>query len=201
MKISLLKTIPLLLSSIALTAQAVPIAGQINIQSGTVVLTPNQLGAVTAVGPSANGVVTSVEGSYPMSLIGDAVTHKSFLVTMGSQPITSLWTATDVVGTGFSFSFDLGSITSVTQSSSLLSLTGTGTLQSTNPGLDPTPGLWTYGINSADGTPTNGVFSFQSNNVGAPIPTGVPDGGDAVILVGVGLLTIGGLARRFSWAG
>ncbi len=208
MNISLAKIIPIILGTCALTAQAALITGQINITSGSVVLTPNLLGAVTQVGPSLNGIVSSVEGSYPAALIGDSVAFKIFNVALGAQPITSLWSVTDTVapiGTGFTYSFDLASITAILQQAASptqggrLNIDGLGTLRSTNPALDPTFGFWTYGINSADGSPTNGVFSFQSNNVALGNPnTNVPDGGSSMILLGVSLLGIFALSRRLT---
>jgi len=200
MKKSFGKLVPLLVGSIALalTAQAIPITGQINIQTGLVVLTPNQLGAVTVVGPSTNGRVTGVEGAYPTSLLGDVVSYKAFNVAVGNQGITDFWSVADllapVVG-GFTYSFDLTSITSVLQTPTSLSVNGMGMLKSSDPLLDATMGLWTYGINSADGSPTNGFFSFQSNNVAR---ASVADSGSAVILFGLGLLGLGGLSRMFS---
>jgi hypothetical protein len=61
--------------------------------------------------------------------------------------------------------------------------------------LDPTAGLWSYGINSADGSPTSGFFSFQSNNVARAV--GVPDGGTTVMMFGMGLVGLAGLGRAF----
>lgn len=138
--------------------------------------------------------------SYPLSLVGDAVSYSSFAVNLLPQSLL-LWTVTDVVGTGFSYSFSLSSFTSIVQTPFNLFLVGTGTLSSTNPALDPTASLFTYGINSANGTGTGSppVFSFQSNNVGVPVPVNTPDGGDALILFGIGILSLAGLARRFGW--
>ncbi len=205
MKYSLIKTIPLLLGSFALTAQAVPIAGQINITGPSVTLVPpNILGAVTSVN-ATTGIVSAVENnaSFPLSLVGDTVTYSAFAVNTLPQPIT-LWTVTDlgVGGTGFNYSFDLTAFTSISQSPFNLFIVGTGTLRSTAPGLDPTTSTFTYGINSANGTGTGNppVFSFQSNNVGVPVQSSnVPEGGDALIFFGAGLLGIAGLARKFSW--
>lgn len=203
MKIPLLKTIPLLLGSFALTAQAVPIAGQINITGSNVTLVPpNSLGAVTAVN-ATTGTVSAVEtnASYPLSLVGDTVTYSGFGVNLLPQSLL-LWTVTDVGGTGFSYSFNLSAFTSIIQTPFNLFLVGTGILSSTNPGLDPTPSQFTYGINSANGSGTGNppVFSFQSNNVGVPVAVNTPDGGDALILFGAGILSLAGLARRFGWA-
>ena len=198
MNISLIKILPLLLGSLALTAQAAQITGQINIQSGSVVLTPNVLGAVTAVGPSTNGIVTSVEGSYPVALLNDVVAFKAFNVAVGAQAITSLWSVTDVlatVGSGFNYTFDLGAITSVVQTATNLFINGSGTLKSNDPGLSATAGLWSYGINSSNSTPTSGVFSFQSNNSG--VAAAVADGGNTLVMIGVGLMGLVGYSRKF----
>lgn len=180
----IIQTLAAALGSLALTASAVPITGQINIQ-GDVVLTPNQLGAVVSVGPATNARVTSTEfPSYPGSLVDDPVTYAGFTVSTGVKNITPLWTVTDVGvgGTGFTYSFDLLNISTSTQSGQQLFLAGSGTLRSTNATLDPTPGSWTYNINSGDGSPTSGVFSFQSNNVA--MGQQVPDGGSTLMLLG-----------------
>lgn len=197
---SLTKIVPLLLCGFALTAQAVPITGQINIQTGSVVLTPNMLGAVTNVGGSSNGRVTAVEGTYPATLVGELVTYQPFVVAVGAQAIPNFWSVTDIlapVGAGLNFSFDLGAITSVIQTPTNLFLNGSGTLRSNGANIESSPGMWSYGINSADGSPTNGSFSFQSNNVARNVS--VPDGGSALILFGVGLIGLGGLARSFKF--
>ncbi|MBL9208925.1 MAG: hypothetical protein JNL92_00570 [Opitutaceae bacterium] len=203
MKTSFTTLASLLVGSIglALTAQAIPITGQINIQTGLVVLVPNQLGAVTVVGASNNGRVTGVEGSYPAALLGDAVSYKAFNVALGAQAIADFWSVSDLlapVGTGFNYSFDLVSVSSIIQTPTNLFINGMGTLKSSDPLLSPTAGMWSYGINSADGSPTNGFFSFQSNNVAR---ASVADGGSAVILFGLGLLGLGGLARMFKQVG
>ena len=206
MKKTLIKIIPLLLGSFALTAQAALITGQINITGVSVtVVPPNVLGAVTAVN-AASGTVTAVEtsSSYPLSLVGDTVTYGSFAVAVGPQAITNLWTVSDlgVGGTGIGYSFDLTGITTVSQSPFNLFILGTGTLKSTSALLDPTAGTWTYGINSANGTGTGSppVFSFQANNVGSPVGVTVPEGGDTVILFGLGLIGLAGFSRKFRLA-
>jgi hypothetical protein len=193
MNTALLKLSPLLLAGIALTAHATPIIGQINIQAGSVVLTPNQLGAVTSISGSTDGLVTSVTGgtsSYPVTLDGDHVTYSSFSVTLGPQAILPLWSFS---GSGYTYSFDLASITAIVQNATSLSINGTGSLISTDPAdTGPTAGLWSYDITSPNGQPTSGIFSFQSNNVAVQ----VPDGGNTLILIGAGLLGIVGLGWR-----
>lgn len=197
---SFTKIVPILFGTLALAAQAVPITGQINIQAGSVVLAPSRLGAVNGVGGSSNGVVTAAEGAYPTALVGDFVTYKPFIVAAGAQPIGTVRSVTDALpplGIGFNFSFDLSAIASVVHPPINLFLNGAGTLRSNNPALDATPGPWSYGINSPDGSPTGGVFSFQLNNVAQSVA--VPDGGSALITFAVGLVGLGGLARSFKF--
>ena len=62
----------------------------------------------------------------------------------------------------------------------------------TDPTLAPDSGLWTYGINSANGLPTAGIFSFQSNNEAV---ASVPDHGGTIILLGLGMLGLIGASR------
>jgi hypothetical protein len=186
----LARLVPLLLGSMALTAHATPIVGEIEIQAGSVMLTPNQLGAVNTVGPSTNGLVASVSGagtSYPVSLDGDQVAYTSFTVTLGPQAVLPLWTLS---GNGYTYSFDLASITSIVQTSTSLTIDGTGSLISTDPDdTGPTPGTWSYDIN---GGPTDGVFSFESNTADPH----APDGANTLILLCVGLLGLVGFGWR-----
>lgn len=178
----------LLLTAMAVSAHAASITGQINIQTGSVILNPNTLGTATSAN-AATGIVTSVEGSYPMSLIGDTASYSAFNFAVGPQAITPLWTVTDSGG-GFTYSFNLTNISTFNQSSQQVFLAGSGMLTSSNANLTPTNGLWTYNITSADGSPTNGVFSFQSNNVA------VPDGGSTLVLLGLSFFGTALIAAR-----
>lgn len=198
MNTSLARLVPLLLGSMALTAHATPIIGQINITAFDVVLTPNQLGAVTSVGGSTDGLVSNVSGgttSYPTSLVNSAypVMYAPFSVTVGLQAINPLWSVNDLAN-GYNYSFDLISISSVVDNSGFLNLTGTGNLLSTNPlATGPTLGAWTYTIQSSNGGPTNGYFSFASNN---DVKASVPDNGNTLILIGAGMLGVVGAGWR-----
>jgi hypothetical protein len=191
MNLPITKLLPWLLGSLALTLHANPITGQINIQAGSVVLDPNALGAVVSIGGSDDGVVTSVAGVFPTSLDGQLVTYLPFDVAVGAQPITSLWTVADSAN-GLDYSFNLGAVTSVVQTPTNLFLNGTGVLESSDPSLSGTSGSWSYGINSSNGGPTNGIFSFQSNN--SAVGTAA-DGGNALVLLGLGLLGLIGVSR------
>jgi len=197
MNTSLARLVPLLLGSMALSAHATPIISQINITAFDVVLTPNQLGAVTSVGGSSDGLVSNVSGgttSYPTTLVNsaDLVTYAPFSVTVGLQAVDPLWSVKDLAN-GYTYSFDLISITSVVQNSQNLNISGTGDLLSTNPlATGPTLGSWSYDITSPNGGPTNGDFSFQSNNVSVQ----VPDNGNTLILIGAGMLGLVGLGWR-----
>ncbi len=178
----------ILLVAMSVSAHGAAITGQINIQTGLVALNPNQLGTASSAS-AATGTVTSVEGTYPGTLIGDTASYSAFNFQLGAQTVTPLWTVTDS-GPGFIYGFNLTNISTFTQSNNQVFLAGSGFLTSTAPGLTTTPGLWTYNITSADGSPTSGFFSFQSNNVG------VPDGGSTLALLGLSFFGTALVAAR-----
>lgn len=191
----------LLVGSIALTARAVPITGQINI-GGKVILNPGGAAQTltTATGAQATtGTVNLVSpgGSYPVTLLGDTASYSAFNFALGAQSVTPLWTVTDlgVGGTGFTYTFALQNVTTFNQSFNNIFLAGTGILSSSDPTLQASNGSWTYSINSFDGTATDafGNFAFESNQ-GA---TGaVPDGGSTALLLGGALIALAVAARR-----
>jgi hypothetical protein len=198
MKLASIKLLPWLLGSIALTAQAVSITGQIGIQSSSVGMVPNASGVlVTSGSGSANGLVTSVNGDFPETLLYDLATYQPFNLSLGAQAITSLWSVTDVVPgneTGFSYSFDLGSITSIIQADSKLIVSGAGILKSTNPALDATAALWTFGLGMAEGSPSPAFFAFHHSEVAV---IAVPDRESSLLLLALALVGFLGLARTF----
>jgi hypothetical protein len=65
------------------------------------------------------------------------------------------------------FTFDLASAVVTFQSATFLNVTGTGTISSTNAGLDPTPGFWSFSSSAANGQSQNS-FGFQANAEAVP---------------------------------
>jgi hypothetical protein len=126
--------------------------------------------------------VTGVSGDFATYVnVGDAAAMAQPWTFSPSTPTLSLWS----VG---GFTFDLASSTIVTQTTTLLYITGVGTI--TGNGFDPTEGTWSFTSYSYNGSgaPEN-HFHFFANT------TAVPDGGSAVALLGIALAGIEG-ARR-----
>jgi hypothetical protein len=121
---------------------------------------------------------------------GTSVNFEPFTFSPATTPVT-LWSFT--VGS-LTYSFDLTSMVLGTDNSSLLTISGSGTLAITGDGStwDPTTGNWTYQIASATSPYAgDGVFSYDSN-------TTVPDGGLTVILLGSALSGLTLLRKKIS---
>jgi hypothetical protein len=86
------------------------------------------------------------------------------------------------------FSYDLDTSTVVLQNADFLIITGTGTIMGN--GFDATPGTWSFTSQSPD---ANGVFSFSASGDFQ----GVPDGGITAALLGVSLVGMELLRRKF----
>ena len=96
----------------------------------------------------------------------------------------------DVLGfgpQGQGFTFDLMSATVVDQTATFLNITGTGIIRAD--GFDDTVATWAFTVQNAGGN--QDFFSFSANSA-----TGVPDGGSAVALLGMGLGMIEFIRRR-----
>ena len=83
--------------------------------------------------------------------------------------------------------FNLATLSIVSQSSLVLILQGTGTFVA--PGFDPTSGTFVLTGQTAGGA----SFSFSASQAA----TGVPDGGSTLALMGFALLALGAARRRF----
>jgi hypothetical protein len=126
--------------------------------------------------------VTGTSGDFSTYVtVGDSAAMAQPWIFNPSTVTPSLWS----VG---GFTFDLASSTIVTQTTTLLYITGVGTI--TGNGFDPTAGTWSFTSYSFNGSgaPEN-HFHFFANT------TAVPDGGSAVALLGIALAGIEG-ARR-----
>jgi len=153
-------------------AIVIPVTGSVVIQGGTT-LTPVGAPLGTATGVAATtGSVLAGSGSFT-GTAGSAVTFNAFTFQPVTTPVISLWS---FAAGGLAYNFDLTGMTVHTYNSSFLDISGTGTLSIT--GYTPTPGTWTYQINSTDPAGVNGVFSYQSSN------SAVPDGGMTLVLLG-----------------
>lgn len=128
--------------------------------------------------PGVNAVVSSSQGSLSiLTPSGTLGSYKDFTydVLSVANPIWTFGTVT----------FDLTQITNINEAGSGLVLAGTGTLKAT--GYEDTVGAWSF---SAD--TSGGVFSWSSTATAQ-----VPDGGTSAALLGVSLLGLAGLSRKF----
>jgi hypothetical protein len=87
------------------------------------------------------------------------------------------------------FTFDLTSATVVMQTAEFLNISGVGTLSGN--GFEDTTARWAFTVQNAGGG-TGDFFSF-SGNVSTQ---GVPDGGSAVALLGIGLVVVEFIRRK-----
>src|SRR5438874_156776 len=109
--------------------------------------------------------------------------------TMAQPWIFNPSTATPGLWSVGGFTFDLLSSTIVAQTTTLLAISGTGTVSGN--GFAPTSMDWMFTAQNAGGHNMT-TFSFSANGVSGA----VPDGGTTVMLLG-GALGALGMARRF----
>jgi len=188
--------IPVVIAAVAFVGlvpsiEAVPITGSIDIQGEGATLTPMgaPLGTATGV-DGTNGVVSSGSGSFA-GTVGTLVNLAPFTFNPATTPV-AMWTFT--LG-NLTYSFDLTSMVVGTDDSSLLTISGSGTLSITGAGSiwDPTTGNWTYQISSPETLDAgDGQFNYQSTT------TAVPDGGLTVILLGSALSGLTLLRKKIS---
>jgi len=167
---------------VAATVQAATITGGISL-SGGYTLNTGDLGSATGFTAFNNVVVASgATGSFA-GMDGDAVLMNGFTFSPANVPVSPLWLTTPY---GVMHDFILTSMTVTTHTSSVLDISGTGTLQIA--GYTDTTGDWTFTANSLGGT-----FSFSSSN-GAQ----VPDGGTTSLLLGAALSALGLIRRKLA---
>jgi len=121
-------------------------------------------------------------------------------ISLGTQATMATWifnpsTATPGLWSVGGFTFDLLSSTIVTQNATFLNISGRGTVSDGN-GFFPTAMSWAFTVPNAGGN--HKFFSFSANvGLGVGVGThGVPDGGPAVVLLGIGLWVIEFIRRK-----
>jgi hypothetical protein len=169
----------------ALSAQATPITGMLNI-AGTANFNTSSL--TTASSATFTDVITlgGNSGSFAGFAVGTPVVMASY--TFDPSTITNgLWSVNG-------FTFNLLTSTVVQRSAIFLSVSGTGII--TGPlGFDPTPGTWAFTSQNSSGRPAD-TFSFSANTEGGA----VPDGGMTVALLGAGLMGLAAFRAKFAKA-
>jgi len=162
-------------------ADAVMIKGAITFAGGAVFDT-DSLATATRVNVFSDVAVMSRDGDFTSFVgVGDTVTMATPWIFSSSTPTPNLWSVDG-------FSYDLASSTVVLQNADFLLITGTGTIFGN--GFDPTPGTWSFTSQSPS---ANGVFSFSAaGNFTAA------DGGITIALLGISLIALEVVRRRFA---
>lgn len=179
-KLTLLGTLVALLAQ---QSQAVPIDGSLNM-AGSVTLDDTDLDSATQASSFGFSFVTSGSGDYSGTVGSSVSWNTPFSWSPPNTPIDDLWSFVDA---GVTYTFDLDTITIVSQDSTFLNLTGTGTLQAT--GFTDTSGVFSFSITDTDDDATF-TFGFASSNAT------IPDGGTTMLLLGSALIGIGALRRK-----
>jgi len=174
--------------TVATRAEAGPITGGIAFTGAANPLGGSTWATATGIDFGAVTVASSTlpTGSY-LGTQGTSVVFTDFTFSPFPQAgVNPLWSFT--FG-GTLFTFDLSSLTSVTQTgtgaSASLTLVGTGILKRN--GTDDTFSLFTLTAPSAGG----GTFSFSASNTAIPTPEP-----GSLIMLGMGLLGIAAIIRR-----
>lgn len=161
-------------------AQAAFITGDITF-GGVVTYDTNSLATATRVNVWNSSFVTSSTGDFAaFTFTGEAVAMAAPWIFTPSTATPGLWS----VG---GFTFDLATSTVVSQSSTFLNITGTGTLSGN--GFTPTAGTWSFTSSSTGGLQT--TFGFTADTTGS-----TPDGGMTVALLGIAFVGLEGLRRK-----
>jgi hypothetical protein len=166
----------------ALSAQATPITGMLNI-AGTANFNTSSLTTASSATFSDVLVLGGNSGTFAGFAVGTHVVMASY--TFDPSTITTgLWSVNG-------FTFNLLSSTVVSRSAIFLSVSGTGII--TGPaGFDPTPGTWAFTSQNSGGRPHD-TFSFSANTEGGV----VPDGGMTLALLGAGLMGLAAFRAKF----
>ena len=173
-------------------AKAVPINGTITFSPPD----PNTFGSVTTVAgtttvafPTPMLVQTTV-GDYNAVPLLTPATFTNFSFT-GSGAASTLVGAPITVWTVGGFSFQLTSLLTTTVSPGVFSILGTGI--ASGAGFQDTAGVF-----SLSGTGNQPSFTFQASTTASGVA--VPDGGTTVALLGLTLVGLEGMRRKFMLA-
>ena len=166
----------------ALSAQATPITGMLNI-AGTANFNTSSLLTAGSATFSDVLVLGGNSGTFAGFAVGTPVVMASY--TFDPSTITNgLWSVNG-------FTFNLLSSTVKQRDAEFLSVSGTGIITGP-PGFDPTPGVWAFTSQNAGGLPHD-TFSFSANTSS----TAVPDGGMTLALLGGGLMGLAAFRAKF----
>jgi len=166
----------------AISAQATPITGMLNI-GGTAKFNTHSLLTAKSATFTDELVLGGNTGTFAGFAVGTPVVMASY--TFDPSTITNgLWSVNG-------FTFNLLTSTVTNRSATNLSVSGTGIITGP-PGFDPTPGTWAFTSQNSSGRPHD-TFSFSANTEGGA----VPDGGMTLALLGAGLMGLAAFRAKF----
>lgn len=166
-------------------AQAVQINGSIDFAGTAKFNAP--LATATQVSSFNNAhVETATDDFAAFTSTNEAVAITAPYVFNPSTAYSPLWS----VG---GFVFDLAESHIMTQNANGLVIVGTGTLMGN--GFDSTAGTWAFSSQNPSGNHRS-KFSFSAGTDAVP----APDGGSAISLLGIGLVGVEALRRKFAIA-
>ena len=154
-------------------------ATSLDVTSMTGAPTPGVAGPITA-GSATGDFLTALDLNGDVGQMRDFSFSGTGSAAFPLAPLTPLEVFPNLT-------FNLATLTVVSQSTAVLVLTGTGTFVA--PGFDPTPGTFVFTGQTAGGS----SFSFSASQAA----TAVPDGGSTLALLGAALLALGAARRRF----
>jgi opacity protein-like surface antigen len=167
-------------------AQATRIDGTIDFAGSVMFDSPNLANATQVMlwrdvfGNLGFSNVAATTGNFMGIPLGTQATMATPWIFSPSTNTPALW----MVG---GFTFNLMSATIVDQTAEVLNITGTGII--TAAGFEDTAASWAFSTQNAGGD--HNFFSFSAN-----AGTGVPDGGSAVALLGMGLGVVEFIRRK-----
>lgn len=180
-------------AALAITANAVPITGQIDF-TGAVTTDTGNLNTAHAF-TSFSGVTVfnnppaTPTGSYA-GTGGASVTMNSFSFNPFVAPVPNLWS---FAFGGLTYTFNLTSITSIAQpGDNTLGVVGMGTAMITGGTSTYTPTAGQFFISTQGSNRTTFIFSSTTQSL--------PEGGSALALLGIGLVVVEVVRRKIATA-
>ena len=175
--------------ALAFSANATQITGTVILSGGQFTPTGGaDLSTATGIDFTTNTFFVSDANGDFTSLAGNVGSIQDFIFSPFVGPINNLYNVSNAVP-ALAMSFDLASLSIVSQLTNFLNLSGTGTMHLTD--FDDTSGVFHFTATTS-GAGENALFSWTADTSSAaavPEPAGL-------LILGIGLLCLAGFAYR-----